>query len=184
MARNVVCQGPSPALKCAEYSKYLLTRKMPASTKVATRYTRCAPHLFILSDAHAITIVTDDEIRSTVLNAPSGMFSSWCGHSIEPIRKMMYVEKSAPNSMTSEARNSQMPSLPFASPVSGRSSTVYGMSIDYAFSGSNCGVKSFAAPGTLYSYGPRYTIGSVKKFPWPGGEGADHSSVVASQGFL
>src|SRR6187397_371537 len=54
----------------------------------------------------------------------------------------------------------------------------------YARSGSNCGVKSLAEPGTLYSYGPRYTIGSVTKLPWPGGEGADHSSVVASQGFL
>ena len=29
------------------------------------------------------------------------------------------------------------------------------MLMGYAFSGSNCGVKSFAAPGTLYSYGPR-----------------------------
>src|SRR6266850_1098543 len=57
------------------------------------------------------------------------------------------------------------------------------MFIAYARSGSNCGVKSFAAPGTLYSYGPRYTIGSVTKLPCPGGEGADHSSVVASHGF-
>src|SRR5215510_9868035 len=31
--------------------------------------------------------------------------------------------------MTSDARNSQIPSLPFASPVSGRSSTVYGIFI-------------------------------------------------------
>src|SRR5947208_2239717 len=52
----------------------------------------------------------------------------------------------------------------------------------YALSGSNCGVKSFAAPGTLYSYGPRYTIGSVTKLPCPGGDGAAHSSVVASHG--
>src|SRR5436309_13019168 len=52
----------------------------------------------------------------------------------------------------------------------------------HAFSGSNCGLKSFAAPGTLYSYGPRYTIGSVRKLPWPGGDGAAHSSVVASHG--
>src|ERR1700730_15230981 len=86
--------------------------------------------------------------------------------------------------MTSDARNSQIPSLPLVSPVSGRSSTVYGIFIDYALSGSNCGVKSFAAPGTLYSYGPRYTIGSVRKLPGPGGEGADHSRVVASHGFL
>ena len=27
--------------------------------------------------------------------------------------------------------------------------------VRYALSGSNCGVKSLAAPGTLYSYGPR-----------------------------
>src|SRR5437867_6313048 len=54
----------------------------------------------------------------------------------------------------------------------------------HALSGSNCGVKSFAAPGTLYSYGARYTIGSVTKLPCPGGDGADHSSVVASHGFL
>src|SRR3954452_19567618 len=88
--------------------------------------------------------------------------------------------------MTSDARNSQMPSLPLVSPVSGRSSTVYGMfmSMGYAFSGSNDGVKSRAAPGTLYSYGPRYAIGSVRKLPCPGGEGAAHSSVVASHGFL
>src|SRR5262245_44870800 len=76
-----------------------------------------------------------------------------------------------------------MPSLPLARPESGRVSTVYGMFI-YALSGSNCGVKSLACPGTLYSYGPRYTIGSVRKLPCPGGDGADHSSVVASHGFL
>src|SRR5471030_3115290 len=108
--------------------------------------------------------------------------------------------------MTSDARNSQMPSLPLVSPVSGLTSTVYGMFIKpcnakclkqnafcilhFAFhlffsgSGSNCGVKSFAAPGTLYSYGPRYTIGSVSKLPCPGGDGAAHSSVVASHGLL
>src|SRR5882757_7075868 len=86
--------------------------------------------------------------------------------------------------MTSDARNSQIPSLPLARPVSGRVSTVYGISMSYVRSGSNCGVKSLAEPGTLYSYGPRYTIGSVRKFPCPGGDGADHSSVVASHGFL
>src|SRR5262252_6001262 len=87
--------------------------------------------------------------------------------------------------MTSDARNNQIPSLPLARPVSGRSSIVYGMfMLGYAFSGSNVGVKSRGAPGTLYSYGPRYTIGSVRKLPCPGGDGADHSSVVASHGFL
>src|SRR3954470_18421528 len=58
------------------------------------------------------------------------------------------------------------------------------MSMTQAFSGSNCGLKSRTAPGTLYSYGPRYTIGSVRKLPCPGGDGAAHSSVVASHGFL
>src|SRR5689334_714360 len=88
--------------------------------------------------------------------------------------------------MTSEARNSQIPSLPLVRPLSGRSSTVYGMfmSMGYAFSGSKVGVKSRGAPGTLYSYGPRYTIGSVRKLPCPGGDGADHSSVVASHGLM
>src|SRR3979409_272030 len=56
--------------------------------------------------------------------------------------------------------------------------------VHQVLSGSNWGVKSVGAPGTLYSYGPRYTIGSVRKLPCPGGDGADHSSVVASQGLL
>src|SRR5882724_235405 len=78
-----------------------------------------------------------------------------------------------------------MPSLPLARPVSGRASTIYGIStLCPSFYASNCGLKSLAAPGTLYSYGPRYTTGSVRKLPCPGGDGADHSSVVASHGFL
>src|SRR5918996_5858253 len=50
---------------------------------------------------------------------------------------------------------------------------------DYA---SYCGEKSFAAPGTLYSYGPRYASGAARKLPCGGGEGAAHSIVVASHG--
>src|SRR5262245_51638406 len=85
--------------------------------------------------------------------------------------------------MTSDARNSQIPSFPFASPESGRSSTAYGICIVGPYA-SNWGEKSRGAPGRLYSYGPRYTAGSVRKLPCPGGDGADHSSVVASHGFL
>src|SRR5207245_10620561 len=48
--------------------------------------------------------------------------------------------------------------------------------------GSFCIVKSRAWPGRLYSYGPRYATGVVTKFPCGGGEGAVHSSVVASHG--
>src|SRR6185436_12987002 len=79
--------------------------------------------------------------------------------------------------MTSEARKSQMPILPLFRPVSRRTATVYGMSICYQ--ASNCGVKSLSDPGTLYSYGPRYACGAVAKLPCGGGDGADHSIVVA-----
>src|SRR6185503_12811870 len=48
---------------------------------------------------------------------------------------------------------------------------------------SYCGTKSLAAPGTLYSYGPRYASGVPRKLPCGGGEGADYSIVVASHGF-
>src|SRR5215212_4201616 len=48
--------------------------------------------------------------------------------------------------------------------------------------GSFCIVKSRSRPGRLYSYGPRYATGVVRKFPCGGGEGAVHSSVVASHG--
>src|ERR1044072_6067442 len=83
--------------------------------------------------------------------------------------------------MTSDARKSQMPILPLVRPVSRRISTVYGISM--ANQASNCGEKSLAAPGTLYSYGPRYASGAVAKLPCGGGEGAAHSMVVACHGF-
>src|SRR5262249_32710911 len=74
-------------------------------------------------------MVTDEQIRITVLIAPSLTLSSPCGHSTAPTRRRMYVENSAPKSMTSDARNNQIPSLPLARPVSGRGSTVYGISM-------------------------------------------------------
>src|SRR6516162_1509219 len=46
-----------------------------------------------------------------------------------------------------------------------------------------CGRKSRGAPGTLYSYGARYTFGnSPEKLPCGGGEGVAHSRVVAFHG--
>ena len=46
-----------------------------------------------------------------------------------------------------------------------------------------CGVKSAGAPGTLYSYGSRYTRGGSPEVAVRiGGVGAAHSSVVASHG--
>src|SRR6187455_943700 len=50
------------------------------------------------------------------------------------------------------------------------------------FSASFWGVKSFAWPGTLYSYGPRCTSGALAKLPCGGGVGVCHSSVVACHG--
>src|SRR5213594_3975535 len=129
MAKNVLCQGPSPLCKCSLYSKYLLTRKIPASTKVPSKYSRCLPQSFIFNDAHAITIVTDELMRMIVLIVPSGTLRSPCGHSGAPTRSRMYDENKAPNSITSDARNNQMPSLPLCNPVSGLASTVYGMFI-------------------------------------------------------
>src|SRR5262245_44955835 len=52
-----------------------------------------------------------------------------------------------------------------------------------AYARSNCGWKSVVRPGTLYSYGPRCTSGGCSKLPCGGGDGAAHSSVVASHGF-
>src|SRR5919201_4814846 len=127
MAKNVSCHGPSPFDRCSLYSKYLFTRNTPASANVSQRYRRCLLHSFNLRDAQAITIVTDELIRMMVLMVPSGTLSSPCGHSGAPTRSRMYDENSAPNNITSDARNNQMPSLPLASPVSGLTSTVYGI---------------------------------------------------------
>ena len=92
---------------------------------------RNLPKSFIFNDAHAMTIVTDDVMRTTVLKNASGTLSSSdpLGHSVDPTRSRMYDENSAANSMTSDARKSQTPNFPFDNPVSGRTSTVYGISM-------------------------------------------------------
>src|SRR5688572_2943852 len=81
--------------------------------------------------AHASTIVTDEAIRISVLSAASGTLriADWSGQLSAPIRSRAYAENSDPNSITSDARNSQIPSFGFVRPVSGRTSVVYGMSI-------------------------------------------------------
>src|SRR4051812_29167388 len=107
-AKNVLCQGPSPFVKCSEYSKYLTTRKVADKSRVRPRNRRCLLQSCNLSDAHAITIVTDEPISTKVLNIPSQTFRSPCGHSTAPVRRMMYVENRAPNNITSEARNNQI----------------------------------------------------------------------------
>src|SRR5438874_2499528 len=83
-----------------------------------------------------------------------------------------------------------MPNLPFGIPVIGCGSTVCGIAASAAWAdtcqaspAANCGSKSLLFPGTLYSYGSRYTTGGVTKLPCGGGEGAAHSSVVDCHGF-
>src|SRR5437879_11900148 len=52
----------------------------------------------------------------------------------------------------------------------------------YRLSGSVCGMKSPSWPGTLYSYGPRWTSIGLVKLPCGGGVGVCHSSVVPPHG--
>ena len=72
-----------------------------------------------------MTIVTEDRIRTIVLNVASGTFRIVSPRGQLGARANQDVaRKQGPNSMTSEARNSQMPILPLVSPVSRRTSTV------------------------------------------------------------
>src|SRR5205085_12616743 len=64
--------------------------------------------------AHAKTTVTDEMINTSVLTVASGMFSPSsrpCGQCGTPLRRRISDEKSAPKSITSDARKSQIPSL-------------------------------------------------------------------------
>src|SRR5438876_8212778 len=98
---------------------------------VASMYHQYARYLLIFSAAHASTTVTDDRIRIAVFMVPTGTLSKPCGHipGGASSRKKMYAEKSPPKSITSDARNNQMPTFAFQRPVSGRVETVYGISI-------------------------------------------------------
>ena len=84
-----------------------------------------------------MTIVTLDVISTMVLNSASGTSRIVApnGHSVAPTLRSTYEENRPPNSMTSDARKSQIPSLTLLSPVSGRASTVYGISIIYTLVG-------------------------------------------------
>jgi hypothetical protein len=52
--------------------------------------------------------------------APDGQWAA-------PTLNKIYEEKSAPNSMTSDAKNSHIPKVALLKPVSGLSSTTYGI---------------------------------------------------------
>ncbi len=74
-----------------------------------------------------MTIVTDEAIRTTVFSVASGTLSTSRLHPATigaPVRSNAYDENNDPKSITSDARNSQIPSFGFVSPVSGRTSVV------------------------------------------------------------
>src|ERR1051326_9048059 len=89
---------------------------------VATRYNQYARYRLIFNVAHAGPTGTEETMRMQVLNVPTGTLSTPCGHTpgAASRRRKMYAEKSAPKSITSEARKSHMPTLAFQRPVSGR----------------------------------------------------------------
>ena len=69
-------------------------------------------------------------IESTIVCATPNQTCSTsppCGHAGADVRSSAYDENNAPKSITSDAMNSQMPSVTFVTPVSGRRSIVYGI---------------------------------------------------------
>src|SRR5947209_6955020 len=91
------------------YSNPLFTRNASAQARVSAMKIR--PHFRFPRRrlAHARTTVTDEAMRMNVLAVASGTLrnSQPRGHTGALVRIRMYDEKSAPNSITSEARNSQ-----------------------------------------------------------------------------
>src|SRR5918994_1626055 len=71
------------------------------------------PMSFIFSAAHDSTIVTDEAMRMIVFSVASGTFriDDCTGQLSAPTRSSTYEEKSDPKSITSDARNSQIPSF-------------------------------------------------------------------------
>src|SRR5882762_5143381 len=113
--------------------------------------------------AYALTIDTLEQISRNVLKAEILMLSTIpsLAHSpAAPNRRMTYVPNRAAKNMTSEARNTHNPS-----------GLVY------------WGRKSSVAWGELYSYGPRYTVGTFSQLPCGAGDGSDHSSPLSFHGF-
>src|SRR6266571_5656108 len=103
--------GERPSTNSWRYSKPLLTRKASAQTRV--REMKIRPHFKLPRRrlAQARTTVTLDAIRMKVFAVASGTLRK-----VQPrgqvgalVRSRMYEEKSAPNSITSDARNSQIP---------------------------------------------------------------------------
>src|SRR5207245_11174298 len=109
----------------------LTVKKITPHKIVASMYHQYARYRRIFSAAQASTTVTEDMMRMAVFIVPTGTLSNPCGHipGGASSRKKMYAEKSPPKSITSDARNNQMPTLAFQRPVSGRVETVHGIPI-------------------------------------------------------
>src|SRR6266404_1781547 len=120
---NVLVDGHRPVSNLCAYSKPLMTRKTAPHRMVRPMYNLYRPGFFIFSEAQLMTIVTLEIISTSVLIVASGMLrnSAPCSHVSAPVRNSTYVENNAPNSITSEARKSQMPSLALYRTVYGRS---------------------------------------------------------------
>src|SRR5215218_11120969 len=73
-ARKLLVLGKSPSSNLWLYSKYLTTRKTPPSRIVPPMYRRNVVRRPRISDAHAITIVIEEVIRTMVLNVAIGTF--------------------------------------------------------------------------------------------------------------
>jgi hypothetical protein len=99
----------------------LITKKATEHNKVIPIYFRKPSRLFIFKDAQLISTVILEIIRINVFKVPRGIFNGrWChAPGSAPTRSKMYEENNAPKSMTSEARNNQIPTLALYSPVSG-----------------------------------------------------------------
>src|SRR5258708_37733625 len=101
-----------------------MPRKASAQISVMAWYILNLAKSFIFSDAHAITTVMLEQMRTMVFVMPSGMFNKPCGESpgAAPTRSRMKDENNAPNNITSDARKSHMPTLALHKPVSARGS--------------------------------------------------------------
>src|SRR5207302_2419066 len=125
MAKKLSCEGKWSWWNLSEYSKYFTTRKTRARKTVAPIHILNRGKLPILQEAQASTMVMELVISTAVLKVPKGALRTslesppsggQCG---APMRISTQLEKSAPKSITSLARKSQMPNFPFGSPVTG-----------------------------------------------------------------
>src|SRR5271169_6734150 len=111
---NVLVDGHIPFSNLCAYSKLLITRKPTPHRIVTPMYNLYLPRFFIFNETQLMTIVTLEIISTSVLIVARGILRPILAPFSQvsaPVRSSTYVENNAPNSITSEARKSQMPSL-------------------------------------------------------------------------